>query len=109
MTDAEQRMWLALRDRRLGCFKYKRQWTIGQHVADFCCVDRRLIVEIDGGQHGSDRDALRTAALNAQGYRVVRFWTNEVLDNLEGVLTVLLENLERTPHPNPLPQAGEGV
>ena len=108
MTDAERKMWFALRDRRLGGFKFKRQWTVGHFVVDFCCIERRLIVEIDGGQHNAGRDAPRTAALNEQGYRVICFWNNDVLGNLEGVLTVLLQELRNSPHPFPLPHAGEG-
>lgn len=102
-------MWLALRDRRLAGFKFKRQWTIGQYIVDFCCIERRLVVEIDGGQHGAERAAARTHSLNLAGYRVIRFWNNEVRENLEGVLTVLLGELDSDPHPSPLPQAGEGV
>ena len=109
MTDAERLMWFQLRDRRLGGFKFKRQWTIGLHVVDFCCIDRRLVVEIDGGQHHSERDARRTAALNQAGYRVVRYWNNEVGENLEGVLTDLLAKLQTHPHPGPLSPAGEGA
>ena len=111
MTDAERAMWLQLRDRRLGGFKFKRQWTIGRYVVDFCCIEQMLIVEIDGGQHGEERDAARTAALTHAGYRLLRFWNNQVHENLEGVLTNLLAELEREarPHPGPLPQAGEGA
>jgi very-short-patch-repair endonuclease len=109
MTDAERAIWLQLRDRRLGGFKFKRQWTIGNHVVDFCCIERRLVVEIDGGQHSVERDAARTHALNNAGFRVIRFWNNEVRENLEGALTVVLGELNSDPHPNPLPQAGEGV
>ena len=115
MTDVERTMWFALRNRRLGGFKFKRQWTIGSYVVDFCCIERCLIVEIDGGQHSPEADAERSRALEGAGYRVVRFWNNEVQDNLEGVLTSLLAELEQVPHPNarphpsPLPQAGEGA
>ena len=109
MTDAERIMWFQLRDRKLGGFKFRRQWTIGRHVVDFCCIEQRLIVEIDGGQHSSERDAARTAMLNDAGYRVVRFWNNEVHENLEGVLTSLLGELQSHPHPSPLPLAGEGA
>jgi len=109
MTDAEQRMWHHLRGRRLGGFKFKRQWSLGPYVVDFCCIERMLVVEIDGGQHSTEKDAYRTAHLNALGYRVLRFWNNDVLENTDGVLTSLLSELDLHPHPNPLPQAGEGV
>ncbi|HET9811715.1 MAG TPA: DUF559 domain-containing protein [Sphingomicrobium sp.] len=108
MTDAEQVMWRQLRNRRLGGFKFKRQWTVGPYVVDFCCIARRLVVEIDGGQHRQARDAGRSAALQRAGYRIVRYWNNEVLGNLDGVLTNLLSRLEPDPHPGPLPLAGEG-
>jgi very-short-patch-repair endonuclease len=109
MTDAERIMWFQLRNRRLGGFKFKRQWTIGAYVVDFCCIESRLIVEIDGGQHSTERDAVRTAALERAGYRIVRYWNNEVGENLEGALTNLLAELETHPHPGPLPLAGEGA
>jgi very-short-patch-repair endonuclease len=101
-------MWFQLRGRRLNGFKFKRQWTIGPYVIDFCCIEGRLIVEIDGGQHGVERDAARTAWLEREGYRVVRYWNHEVLGNLEGVLTDLLLRLDSHPHPGPLPRVGEG-
>ena len=108
-------MWHQLRARRLAGFKFKRQWTIGAYIVDFCCWDRKLIVEIDGGQHGPERDAGRTRWLEGQGYTVRRFWNNDVLTNMEGVLTLLLQDLGvgnvalSDPLPSPLPQAGEGV
>jgi adenine-specific DNA-methyltransferase len=108
MTDAEKIMWFPLHSRRLGGHKFKRQWTLGQYVVDFCCIEQRLVIEIDGGQHNLERDSPRTRALNELGYRVVRFWNNEVIENLEGVLTVLVTELS-SPHPRPLPQAGEGA
>jgi very-short-patch-repair endonuclease len=109
MTDAEKRICYRVRHRRLGGFKFKRQWSLGPYVADFCCIERRLVVEIDGGQHSVEKDSRRTADLRAMGYRVVRYWNNEVLENLDGVLISLLAELETDPHPNPLPRAGEGV
>ncbi|HEY0027941.1 MAG TPA: DUF559 domain-containing protein [Allosphingosinicella sp.] len=108
MTDAERALWNEVRGRRLAGYKFKSQWTLGAHVADFCCWERRLIVEVDGGQHGEEKDAARTAALEAMGYRVIRFWNNDVLTNMDGVLQTLLAALESHPHPGPLPQAGEG-
>jgi very-short-patch-repair endonuclease len=114
-TDAEQVLWLEFRARRLGGHKFRRQWTIGPYIADFCCLERCLIVEVDGGQHTPERDRARTRFLVAEGFRILRFWNNDVLGNLDGVLLVILEALgtdgkkEEDPHPNPLPQAGEGV
>jgi very-short-patch-repair endonuclease len=111
MTDAERALWSKLRGRRFQGFKFRSQWTLGRCVADFCCLQARLIVEVDGGQHSEVTDARRTAGLNAQGFRVVRFWNNDVLTNIDGVLEVILQALqkEEDPHPNPLPRAGEGV
>ncbi len=112
-TDAEQALWLQLRGRRLDGHKFRRQWTIWPYVADFCCLEAKLIVEVDGGQHSEEADAARTVALKSQGFRIIRFWNNDVLESMDGVLGVLLEALggerkEEDPHPSPLPQAGEG-
>ena len=112
-TDAETALWSELRARRLGGHKFRRQWTIGPYIADFCCLESALIVEADGGQHNEEADAGRTAYLTSQGFRILRFWNNDVLENLDGVLTTILQTLggskEEDPHPNLLPQAGEGA
>ena len=94
-TDAETRLWLRLRDRRLAGAKFRRQAAIGPYIADFACFPARLIVELDGGQHAqdADADAARTAWLEGQGFRVLRFWNNDVLANTEGVLERILEAL----------------
>lgn len=94
MTDAERALWLAVRDRRLAGHKFRRPVTIGPYIADFVCLERSLIVEADGGQHSEDDDAARTSYLKSQGFRLIRFWNNDVLRNLEGVLEVLLIALE---------------
>ena len=111
-TDAERRLWFHLRGRRLGGFKFKQQETIGPFVADFGCVECRLIVEADGGQHGPEQDDRRTAYLNGLGWHVLRFWNNEILQQTEGVLNVILrtcdERRKGKPSPCPLPRAGEG-
>ncbi|GIL06493.1 MAG: DNA methylase [Betaproteobacteria bacterium] len=108
-TDAERLLWSKLRDRRLNGYKFKRQVPIGRYVADFVCLERMLIVEVDGGQHAdrvaSDRE--RTKELEALGYRVLRFWNNEVMGNLQGVQQTILRELAAAPHPNPLPMPGE--
>lgn len=89
MTDAERRLWYALRDRRFAGWKFRRQVSIGPFVADFLCHAAALVIEVDGGQHSAETDARRTAFLEGQGYRVLRFWNNEVLENTEGVLRAL--------------------
>lgn len=108
MTDAERTLWHEPRGRRLRGFKFKRQWTLGPDVVDFCCWEAKLIVEVDGGQHSDQKDGFRTSRLEDLGYRVIRFWNNDVLTNLEGVLQTILAALITHPHPYPLPQAGEG-
>jgi very-short-patch-repair endonuclease len=85
-TDAEDRFWQAVRNRQLDGFKIRFQHSIGRFVVDFACIEARLIVEIDGGQHSEEKDASRTAFLKGEGYRVIRFWNNDVLTNLAGVL-----------------------
>jgi very-short-patch-repair endonuclease len=107
-TDAERKLWWRLRDRRLTGFKFRRQHPIGPFVVDFCCTEAKLVVELDGGQHALQRhcDAARTEFLDAQGYRVLRFWNNEILTNPDGVLQrvglALREN--HRPSPCPLPR-----
>jgi len=108
-TDAERKLWWRLRDRRLTEFKFRRQHPIDPYITDFCCTEAKLVVELDGGQHSVQRnsDAERTALLERQGYRVLRFWDNEVLTDIEGVLQRLLEVLKRDelrPSPCPLPR-----
>jgi very-short-patch-repair endonuclease len=95
LTDAERRMWSALRDRRLARYKFRRQHPIGHYVVDFACTKCALVIEIDGGQH-SDRttDACRTAWLESQGWKVMRFWNNEVLANTGGVIETILRTLK---------------
>ena len=93
MTNAERMFWRAVRARQIGA-KILRQFPIGPYVVDFICLERRLVIEIDGGQHAhSATDATRDAWLEAHGFRIVRFWNNEVIENLEGVLIRLGEHL----------------
>jgi very-short-patch-repair endonuclease len=97
LTDAERVLWRHLRDRRLARAKFRRQHPIGPFIADFCCIEARLVIEIDGGQHDerSQEDEQRSACLAAQGYRVIRFWNNDVLHNLDGVLQQIEVELKR--------------
>jgi very-short-patch-repair endonuclease len=94
-TEAERRLWRHLSRRQLGGFKFSRQMPVGPFVCDFLCRERKLIVEVDGGQHSeSMRDVSRTAYLEAQGYQVIRFWNNDVLGNVEGVLQIISASLK---------------
>ena len=88
MTDAERKLWSVLRRKQIDGHRFRRQVPIGRYIADFVCLVARLIIEVDGGQHGSDieRDARRTAWLESQHFRVLRFWNNDVLSNIDGVL-----------------------
>jgi very-short-patch-repair endonuclease len=94
MTDAERKLWFALRDRRFANFKFRRQVPIGRYIADFICFELRVVVEVDGGQHAdSPRDKERDNWFTANNFIVRRFWNNDVLSNLDGVLISLLETL----------------
>jgi very-short-patch-repair endonuclease len=92
-TDAENRLWYYLRDRRFEGAKFIRQFPIGPHIADFACRNAHLVIELDGGQHSPETDAPRTEAIEAFGYRVIRFWNNDVLANTEGVLEAIRQEL----------------
>jgi very-short-patch-repair endonuclease len=115
MTDAEKKLWLALRDRRLKG-KFRRQVPIGPFIADFASYEYRVVVEVDGGQHnGAATDERRDRWFAANNFRVLRFWNNEVLSNLNGVLEAISSALDAiTPHParasrgHPSPARGEG-
>jgi len=96
-TDAERRLWSALRDRRLSGYRFRRQFPIGRFIVDFACTRHHLIVEADGGQHAdSEADNRRTAWLEEQGWRVLRFWNNDVLANTNGVVETILKALQKT-------------
>jgi very-short-patch-repair endonuclease len=113
MTDTEQVLWRELRRNSLS-WRFRRQFPIPPFIVDFACVEARLIVEADGGQHSpsKDEDARRDTALRSRGWRVLRFWNNDILMNRAGVLQTIAEALgawpSTYPHPDPPPQAGEG-
>jgi very-short-patch-repair endonuclease len=118
-TDAEKLLWKQLRNRHLENAKFRRQVWLGSYIVDFACIDAALVIEADGGQHDAarDYDERRSMWLASKGFRVLRFWNNEILTNVDGVLTVIAgalrepspshsaEEAERAP---PSPQMGEG-
>jgi len=113
LTDAERHLWRFLRHEYLGC-KFRRQVPIGPYIADFACLDHQLVVEIDGSQHTmqSTYDASRDHFLRAQGFEVLRFWSNEVFQNTAGVLEVIHRKIQEKKLPPSCPSpaaAGEGT
>ena len=107
MSDAERRLWHALRGKQLDGARFRRQHPISRYVVDFVCLERRLVVEVDGGQHTDDahaaHDARRDHWLAAEGYRVVRVPTTEVYGNIAGVLDTILALMQELP-PVPMPR-----
>ena len=91
MTDAERALWQRLKARQLDGLKFRRQEQIGRFIADFVCFERGIIIEADGGQHAIERekDKERTQWLNSQGFTVLRFWNNDILTNIEGVMEAI--------------------
>lgn len=115
MTDAERLLWSRLRASQLGV-KFRSQMWLGGFIADFASVQAKLVVEVDGGQHDRDRrrDERRARAMADLGYRTIRFWNHDVLQNIDGVLSVIKDALPSPSHPAarggplPLPETGEG-
>ena len=95
MPEAERRLWSCLRNRQLGGFRFRRQHCIGPYAADFACLEARLVIELDGEQHGEDaamaRDAARNAFMERDGWMVLRFWNREVYDNMTSVLEAIFD------------------
>jgi very-short-patch-repair endonuclease len=107
-TEAEKRLWDELRGRRLVGAKFVRQYKIDNFIADFACRSARLAIELDGGQHSQNqRDAGRTRVIEAFGYRVIRFWNNEVFENIDGVLQEIAQELANARN-KPFSHVGEG-
>ena len=114
LTEAERLLWRHLRNRELGGWKFRRQYPVGPYIVDFICVEKNVVIEVDGGQHAENEelDSQRSAYLNKMGYKVFRFWNNEVLQETEAVLraifTVLANGKQNSPSPRPSPPLGEG-
>ncbi len=113
MTDAEMKLWQALRAKRFEGYKFKRQVPIGNYIVDFACLSHRLVIEVDGSQHDdNDYDRRRDAWLQAQGFTVQRFWNIDILQAMDGTLIRILDTLRNSPLPAaarpPSPARGEG-
>lgn len=112
-TDAEKLLWRYLRNRQLNGYKFRRQYPIYNYILDFYCVENKIAIELDGSQHEKRKiyDEIRTKELQKLGIRVIRFWDNDVLQNIDGVLEQILMKVEnisnKKPHPGPLLK-GEG-
>ncbi len=101
MSVPERKLWRALSNPKAGGMRFRRQHPMGHYIVDFICLERRLVVEVDGGQHGHDtqiaHDQRRSQWLNAEGYRVLRFWANEVMSNTEGVIAMIVNEALSVP------------
>jgi len=108
LTDAEQRLWARLRSRQLNGLKFRRQYPVAGYIADFACVEAKVIVELDGGQHAEQAryDGQRTRRIETNGYRVLRFWNNEVLERTDDVLEDILRQALTPPQPSPASRGG---
>ncbi|HHT9107595.1 MAG TPA: endonuclease domain-containing protein [Candidatus Wunengus sp. YC63] len=102
-TEAEKFMWRYLRSRQLRGLKFRRQEPIGNYVVDFVCYEKKIIVEIDGGQHCAERDGNRDRWLESQDFKILRFWNTEVLKNAQGVWEVIRKNCLSCDSPSPAP------
>ncbi|MEO8104186.1 MAG: endonuclease domain-containing protein, partial [Betaproteobacteria bacterium] len=111
-TEVERKLWHRVRDKQIEDFRFRRQRPIGKYIVDFVCLEANLIIELDGSQHADavTADAARTQFLESLGYRVLRFWNNEVLENIEGVLERIREVLVQPAMSNPTlrPPLGRG-
>ena len=113
MTDAERLLWRHLRNREMGGWKFRRQYPVGPFVVDFICVEKNLVIEVDGGPpaKNEEEDNQRSSYLNRMGYRVFRFWNNQVLQETEAVLeaifAILADGKKNSPSPQPSPPSGE--
>jgi len=104
LTETEKYLWNYLRNKQIDRFKFRRQQPIGKYIVDFINFEKKLVIEVDGGQHSiyKKKDVIRDKYLKKEGYKVLRFWDNEVLNNIEGVLEMIINNLSPSPKSSPL-------
>jgi very-short-patch-repair endonuclease len=109
-TPWESKLWNKIRNEGIEDLKFRRQYKIGKFIVDFCCINKKIIIELDGGQHNTEenieKDKERQKYLENEGFKVLRFWNNEIDNNLDGVILKILEAAK--PHPQPLSENGEG-
>ena len=109
-TEAEKYLWSKINRKQLCCMKFRRQYIIENYIVDFVCLEKKLIIELDGGQHNLEstrlKDKERDDFLKSKGFIILRFWNNEIFENMDGVLETIFNTVN--PHLNPPPQ-GEGV
>lgn len=102
-TEAEKKLWHHIRQRQINELKFRRQQNIdNKYIVDFVCLEKRLIIELDGGQHTEKTDKARSDYLKNQGFEIIRFWNNEIFENMEGVLEVIRDKLDTPTHPSPV-------
>lgn len=109
MTDTERCLWSRLKRRQINGYKFRRQFAVGAYIADFICLEARLIIEVDGGQHAeqTEKDKLRDKWLVSQNFHVLRFWNNEVLRETDAVVEAIMQALKSTPTPSFPRKGGE--
>lgn len=102
-TEAERSLWKELRFRQIGGYKFRRQQPLGDYIVDFVCFEKRLVVEVDGGQHSEqiEHDFRRDEWLKAQGFFILRFWNHQVLEEIEAVKEIIHNSLKRKVYPPP--------
>jgi very-short-patch-repair endonuclease len=102
MTEAEKKIWYKVRNKQLGV-KFRRQQPIGNYVVDFVCLEKKIVIEVDGGEHfESGRDKIRDTWFQEQGYKILRFWNNDVLKNTDNVMQVIINEFSPSPLSPPL-------
>ena len=109
-NETERLLWRHLRAKHLGRLKFRRQQPIGKYIVDFACFEKKIVIELDGGQHADNatQDKIRDDFLKSEGFRVLRIWNNELFENVDGVLETIMNECDISPSPQPSPAKGRG-